>query len=86
MCNFVLAPSFVVSHIPRANIESSPVWDTSCLAELIYDVISLVGSFLREVSQTGDDSIFVSSGNCWRSIYNKLHYDNHCTILVFPQM
>jgi len=40
---------------PWANIESSHVWDTSCLAELICDLIN--GSFMREVSWTGDDSI-----------------------------
>jgi len=37
-------------------IESSPVWDTSCLTEIIYDFIN--SSFMREVSQTGDDSTF----------------------------
>jgi len=40
-----------------ANIESSPVWDTSCLAELISDLINRQ-VFKREVSQSSDDSIF----------------------------
>jgi len=38
--------SFFVSHgrielcgQPAAHIEFSPVWDTSCMAELIYDLI-----------------------------------------------
>jgi len=35
-----------------AKIEFSPVWDTSCLAEQIYDLIK------REVSQAGEHSIF----------------------------
>jgi len=31
---------FTVNDIePSANIESSPIWDISCLAELIYDLI-----------------------------------------------
>jgi len=36
-----------------ANIELSPVWDTSCLAEIIYNLINW--QFMQEVSQTGDD-------------------------------
>jgi len=45
------------SQFRDANIESEPVWDTSCQAEQIYDFINR--QFLcGEVSQTGDDSIF----------------------------
>jgi len=31
---------FAQTQLACANIESSPVWDTSCLAELIYDRIN----------------------------------------------
>jgi len=43
----------------NAKIDSSPVWDTSCLAELICNLINrqyLCGKC--DVSQTGKDSIF----------------------------
>jgi len=42
-----------------ANIESSPVWDTSYLTELIYDLI-IRGIFMRKLSRTGDNSICAS--------------------------
>jgi len=29
----------VIHYTPLAKIESSPVWDISCLAELIYEII-----------------------------------------------
>jgi len=37
--------------IRKANIELSQVWGTSCLAELIYDIISKA-VFMQEVPQT----------------------------------
>jgi len=39
-----------------AKIESSPVWDSSCLTELTSDQIDR--PFMQEVYQTGDDSNF----------------------------
>jgi len=41
----------------QAEIELSPVWDTSCLAELIYDLISRQFLCGKIMSQTGDDLI-----------------------------
>jgi len=47
---------------PRSkfNIESSLVWDTSSLTNLIYDLNKAV--FIREASQNGDDLIFACGG------------------------
>jgi len=54
----IFAPWEIRCHL-EANIESSQVWGTSCLVEIIYDLISRQCSmFMQEVSQIGDDSIF----------------------------
>jgi len=55
----------------------TPVWHTSCLTELIYDLN--IGSFYAEMAQSGEDSIFAHWGglNVGPSLrFQRIHFDS----------